>query len=115
MSHSGLCSRASVSWLIFKVLFSYWATRAPAIKEKVQHHSKGGEPLAQVAIKGSGCSIPEDIQSQDGQNSEQPDLVVGIPVHCKGSLTNNTVILLATKRLLPYIYQTGTNFSRLRS
>jgi len=34
--------------------------------------------------RGGGCPIPRDIQGQAGQGSEQPDLAVRVPVHCKG-------------------------------
>jgi len=29
-------------------------------------------------------SVPAEIQDQAGWGSEQPDLAVGVPVHCKG-------------------------------
>jgi len=32
---------------------------------------------------GGKCTIPGEIQSQAGQNSEQPDGSVGAPVHCR--------------------------------
>jgi len=31
-----------------------------------------------------GCLIPGDTQSQAGWSSEQLDLAVGVPVHCRG-------------------------------
>jgi len=34
----------------------------------------------------SRCPIPGDIQCQAGQSSEQPDLAVGVPVHCRVGL-----------------------------
>lgn len=43
-----------------------------------------GEALAQIALKGGGCTIPGNIQSQVGQGSEQPHLVEDVPVHCRG-------------------------------
>lgn len=92
MSHNGFCSRASVSWLIFKDLFSYWATRAPATKEKVQHHNKGGETLAQFAHRRWWVFHPWGHWRMDRSPSNL-NLAVGVPVHCKGSLTKNTVIL----------------------
>jgi len=45
---------------------------------------KDGEALEQIDQRGGGCSIPGDIQGQAGQGSEQPDLAVGVPVHCRG-------------------------------
>jgi len=30
------------------------------------------------------CPIPGDVQGQDGQDSEQPDLAASVPVHCRG-------------------------------
>jgi len=33
-------------------------------------YSKGGDALAQVAQRGGGSPIPEDIQGQTGQGSE---------------------------------------------
>jgi len=43
--------------------------------------------VAQVAQRSGGCPIPEDIQSQAGWGSEQPDVAVGVPVHCGGGFT----------------------------
>ena len=31
-----------------------------------------------------GCSVPGNIRSQAGLGSQQPDLDVGVPVHCQG-------------------------------
>ena len=42
------------------------------------------EALKQIAQRGDGCPVPGDIQGQDGQGSEHPDLTVGVPVHCGG-------------------------------
>ena len=44
----------------------------------------GGETLAQVAQRGSGGSIPGNIQGQVGRDSEQPGLVEGIPALLQG-------------------------------
>jgi len=30
------------------------------------------------------CPVPGDIQGQVGQGSEQPDLVSGVLIHCRG-------------------------------
>jgi len=38
----------------------------------------------QNAQRGGGCPIYRDIQGQVGLVSEQPDLAVGVPVHCRG-------------------------------
>jgi len=40
--------------------------------------------VAQVSQIGDGCPIPGNIQGQVGQDSEQPDLVVDVPAHCRG-------------------------------
>lgn len=48
-------------------------------------HYKNDEALAQVAQRVGHCPILGDIQGQVGQ-AEQPDLAVGISVHCKGVL-----------------------------
>lgn len=39
--------------------------------------------LELVAQRVGGCPICGDIQSQAGWSSEQPDLPVGVPVHCR--------------------------------
>ena len=51
-------------------------------KEK-SFHDNSSETLAQVAQKGGECSIPGDIKGQAGQGSEQLELAVGAPVHCR--------------------------------
>jgi len=43
-----------------------------------------GEALEQDVRKGGGSSVPGDIQGQAEQGSEQPDIAVGVPVHCRG-------------------------------
>jgi len=43
-----------------------------------------GKTLEQVAERGSGGPIPGNIQDQVVQGSEQPDLVSGVPAHCRG-------------------------------
>ena len=40
--------------------------------------------LAQVSQRGDKCPILGGIQGQAGQRSEQPDLAVGGPIHCRG-------------------------------
>lgn len=42
-----------------------------------------GETLAQVTQRGGGCSIPENIRGQDGQESEPHGLVEDVSVHCR--------------------------------
>jgi len=42
------------------------------------------EALEKNAQRGGGCSTPGDIQGQDEQGSEQPDLAVDDRVHCRG-------------------------------
>ena len=56
--------------------------------------------MAQVVQRGGRCLIPGDIQGQAGQGSEQPDVAVGVPVHCRrvvpdglyGSLPNQMAL-----------------------
>jgi len=45
---------------------------------------EGGEPLAQVAQRGSRCPISGNIQGQVGRGSEQPDPAEDGPAHCRG-------------------------------
>ena len=45
---------------------------------------KSGEALEQVAQRCDGCALPGNIQGQAGWGSEQLDLAVGVPVHCRG-------------------------------
>jgi len=47
-------------------------------------YNKGSETLEQVVQGSDGCRIPGDIPGQAGWGSEQPDLDVGVPVHCRG-------------------------------
>ena len=47
-------------------------------------YSEGGETLAQVAWRACRCPIPGTIPGQAGRGSEQPDLVEGVPAHCRG-------------------------------
>jgi len=46
-------------------------------------YGKGGEALEQVAQRSSESPIPGNIQGQAGQGSEQPDLAVDTPIHCR--------------------------------
>ena len=52
------------------------------------HGTKGSHLLspyqAQVARRGGRCPIPRNIQHQVGWGSVQPDLVEGVPAHCRG-------------------------------
>lgn len=47
-------------------------------------YKKTGETLAQVAQRGGGCPIPENIKGQVGWSSKQPDLVEDVLAHCRG-------------------------------
>ena len=47
-------------------------------------HNKDVDALKQVAQRGGGCPVLEDIQGQAGPCSEQPDLAVTVSVHCRG-------------------------------
>ena len=40
---------------------------------------EGGEALAQVAQRSSGCPLPRSVQSQAGWGLEQPGLVEDVP------------------------------------
>ena len=51
-------------------------------KEKV-FYSESGEALEQLAWRGGACPIPEDIQGQAGQTSEQSGAAVDVPVYCR--------------------------------
>ena len=44
---------------------------------------KGGEALAHVAQKGGECPVFGDTQGLAGPGFEQPDLTIGVPVHCR--------------------------------
>jgi len=46
-------------------------------------YSKVGEAVQQVAKRYGECPIPGNSQDGAGWGSEQPDLAVGIPVHCR--------------------------------
>jgi len=39
---------------------------------------------SQRAQRGGGYPVPGAIQGQARRGSEQPDLAVGVPVHCRG-------------------------------
>ena len=52
--------------------------------EEEVFYNQGGEALEQVAQRGGGCLVLGDIQGQAGPDSWQPDLAVGVPVHCQG-------------------------------
>jgi len=52
---------------------------------KTIFYNGGGETLDQVAHRGGGCPIPGNIQGQAEWGSEQPDLVEGVPAHCRGA------------------------------
>jgi len=46
--------------------------------------ASGGWSSEQHAHGCGGCSVPGNIRSQAGLGSQQPDLDVGVPVHCQG-------------------------------
>ena len=52
-------------------------------KEEI-FYSEGAETLQQVSQRGGRCPIPGNTQGQAGRGSEQPDLVEGVPAHCRG-------------------------------
>jgi len=43
-----------------------------------------GRTLEEAAQRGSGGPIPGNIQGRVGWGSEKPDLVSGVPAHCRG-------------------------------
>ena len=45
---------------------------------------KGDGAVEQVAQRGGGFSILGDTQGQAGWGFEQPDVAIGVPVHCRG-------------------------------
>mgnify|MGYP001857133723 CR=1 FL=1 len=47
-------------------------------------HCESSEALEQVARRGGGCLIPGDTQGQAERCSQQHDVAVGVPVHCRG-------------------------------
>ena len=47
-------------------------------------YNEGGEALAQVAQRDGGSPVLRDTQDQAARGSEQPNLAVGVPVHCRG-------------------------------
>ena len=61
--------------------------------------NKNGTALEQVAQSCGGFPILGDIQGQTGLGSEQPDLTVDVPIHCRGvrlddpSNSNDSMIL----------------------
>ena len=46
-------------------------------------YSEGGEAVEQVAQRSGGSPILGDNQGHAGWGSQQPDLVVGVPVQCR--------------------------------
>lgn len=71
------CNRTRVKWLQTK-----GGEVQSGCKEEV-FYNKGSEALEQVAWRRGGSPIPGDINYQTGQGSEQPDLAVSVPVHCR--------------------------------
>jgi len=49
----------------------------------VLRHVSISKALAQVAQIGGGCPVLGNIQDQAGWGSEQRDVAVGVPVHCR--------------------------------
>ena len=45
-------------------------------------YNKGRKAQVLIARRSGGRSVLSDIQGQAGRDSEQPDLDVGVPVHC---------------------------------
>lgn len=48
---------------------------------RLDFYNEGGEMLADVTQRGSGCPIPANMEGQVGQDS---DLVEDVPAHCRG-------------------------------
>ena len=47
-------------------------------------NNKSGEAVEHVAQRGSWHLTPEDIKHEARQDSEQHDLPVDVPAHCRG-------------------------------
>ena len=86
---------------VFKLLYAFFAPQIFAASEilsssfylvwEIQISSSSEQAslfqscfLEQVAQRCGGCPMHGDIQGQAGWGSEQPDVAVGIPVHCRG-------------------------------
>ena len=53
------------------------------IRKKI-FYNKGAEAVEQVAQRGGRCTEPGDSQGQmGGEGSEQSDVAVGVPIHCR--------------------------------
>ena len=46
-------------------------------------YNKNVEALEQITQRGGRSPVPGDIQNQAGWDSEQPDLSIDVPVHCR--------------------------------
>ena len=68
-------------------------------KEKV-FYREGDEALEQVAQRCGEFPIPGDFQGQVRPGSEQPDLAVDVPVHCRGVGLDGLLRSLPTLRIL---------------
>ena len=71
------------------------------IRKKV-FYNKSGEALAQAAQGGGACAVPEDIQGQAGQASEQLDVAVDVPVQCRRVGLDNLSGWLPTHTILQF-------------
>ena len=61
---------------------------------------EGGEALAWVAQKSSGCPMPGNVQGQAGWGFEQPGLVGGVPALDRGVGTRWSLRCLPTQTIL---------------
>lgn len=62
---------------------THWTDRALVSSLVGQGSVANGKALAQDAQIGGGCPIPGNIQDQSEKNSEKPDKVEGVPIHCR--------------------------------
>ena len=63
-------------------------------------HEKGSEALERITQRCNGCPVLGDIQGEVGQGSEQPDIDVGVSVHCRGVELDDLQRSLPTQTIL---------------
>jgi len=51
---------------------------------KVSFYSEGSEAQEQATQRDDGCPISGHFECKAGPSPWQPDLVVNVPVHCRG-------------------------------
>jgi len=63
-------------------------------------YDKDGETPTQFAQRDGGCFIPGDIQDQAEWGSEQHQLSVDVPIHCRGVVQDDLLRSLPTLMIL---------------